>query len=46
MIQKDNAVYIRINTDPIVKKMASFYEQLISEGVLKREVYEAVMKLR
>ena len=45
-IQKNNAVFIRINTDPFVEKMKPLYEQLIKEGVVKKEVYDEVMRLR
>ena len=46
MVQKNNAVYSRINTDPFVKKMEGFYQDMIKEGVLKKAVYDQVMALR
>lgn len=46
MIKTNNAVYIRINTDPFVEKMQSFYQDLIGEGALDKEVYDEVMRLR
>jgi TRAP-type C4-dicarboxylate transport system substrate-binding protein len=45
-IQKNNAVFSRINTDPFVEKMKPLYQQLIQEGVVKQEVYDEVMRLR
>jgi len=46
MISKNNAVYSRINTDPFVKKMESYYKQLIKEGIIKQEIYDEIMRLR
>jgi tripartite ATP-independent transporter DctP family solute receptor len=46
LIKNNNAVFIRVNTDPFQKKMLGYYEQLIKEGKLKREVLDAVNALR
>ena len=45
MIEKDNAVFMRINTEPFRKAMEPLYDELIKEGILKKEVYEAVKAL-
>ena len=46
MIQTNDAVWIQINTDSFVEKMKPLYNELIKEGVIRQDVYDAVMDLR
>jgi len=46
MMKDNNAVFIRVNTEQFEKKMLPFYDQLIKEGVVKREIFEAVQALK
>ena len=46
MVQKNGAVWSRINTDPFAEKMKPFYQSLIEDGVVKQEVYDEVSRLR
>lgn len=46
MIAGNNAVFIRINTTPFREKMEALYRELISEGALDSDVYDAVNALR
>lgn len=46
LIKNNDAVFIRVNTDPFQERMVDYYEKLISEGKLSREVYDAVNALR
>jgi tripartite ATP-independent transporter DctP family solute receptor len=45
MMDHDSAVFIRINVEPFHKKMEPFYQELISQGMMSREVYEGVKAL-
>jgi len=46
MIENNNAVFIRINTAPFRQKMEPLYNDLISQGVLKKEIYNAINDAR
>jgi TRAP-type C4-dicarboxylate transport system substrate-binding protein len=46
MIKETNAVFIRVNTEQFEKKMLPFYDQLIKDGVVKKEIFEAVQGLK
>ena len=46
LIKNDNAVFLRVNTDPFQERMKGYYEELIRDGKLDREVYDAVNALR
>ncbi|MEM2145274.1 MAG: TRAP transporter substrate-binding protein [Candidatus Jordarchaeaceae archaeon] len=46
MMKETNAVFIRVNLEPFAKKMEPFYQKLIQEGYLKKEIYEAVQAMR
>ena len=46
MMKDNNAVFIRVNTLQFEKKMLPFYDQLIKEGAVKREIFEEVQKLK
>lgn len=46
MIENHNAVFIRINTSAFRDRMKGYYETLIKEGKVKREVYDAVNAMR
>lgn len=46
MIQENNAVFIRLNTDPFRERMQPLYEEMIEEGFISREAFEAVNELR
>ncbi len=46
MMKENNAVFIRVNTDQFEKKMLPFYDQLIKEGVVKKEIFDAVQALK
>ena len=42
MIENNDAVFIRTNTAPFRKKMEPLYKDLIAQGVLKKEIYDAI----
>jgi len=46
MIENNNAVFIRINTSPFREKMEPLYSDLINQGVLKKEIYDAINDAR
>ena len=46
MIENNNAVFIRINTAPFRQKMEPLYNDLINQGVLKKEIYNAINDAR
>jgi TRAP-type C4-dicarboxylate transport system substrate-binding protein len=46
MMKENNAVFIRVNTEQFEKKMLPFYDQLIKEGVVKKDIFEAVQNLK
>jgi TRAP-type C4-dicarboxylate transport system substrate-binding protein len=46
MIENNNAVFIRINTAPFRQKMEPLYNDLINQGVLKKEIYDAINNAR
>ena len=46
MIKNNGATFIRVNTDPFKERMEEYYEILIKDGKLNREVYDAVNALR
>lgn len=46
MMKENNAVFIRVNTDQFEKKMLPFYDQLIKEGVVKKDIFEAVQAMK
>jgi TRAP-type C4-dicarboxylate transport system substrate-binding protein len=46
MMQEDNAVFIRVNTSLFEKKALPFYDQLIKDGIISRELFEAAQKLK
>ena len=46
MIENNDAVFIRINTTPFRKKMGPLYKDLIAQGVLKKEIYDAINDAR
>jgi TRAP-type C4-dicarboxylate transport system substrate-binding protein len=46
MMKETNAVFIRVNTEQFEIKMLPFYDQLIKDGVVKKEIFEAVQALK
>ena len=42
MIRENNAVFIQLNTAPFRTKMEPFYQQLIKDGTLRKDVYDTV----
>jgi TRAP-type C4-dicarboxylate transport system substrate-binding protein len=46
MMKENNAVFIRVNTGQFEKKMLPFYDQLIKDGVVKKELFDAVQSLK
>jgi len=46
MMKENDAVFIRVNTGQFEKKMLPFYDQLIKDGVVKKEIFEAVQSLK
>jgi TRAP-type C4-dicarboxylate transport system substrate-binding protein len=46
MMKETNAVFIRVNIEPFAKKMEPFYQKLIQEGYLKKEIYDAVQAMK
>ncbi len=46
MMREDDAVFIRVNTEQFEKKMLPYYETLIEEGFVDREIFEAVQALK
>ena len=46
MIENNDAVFIRTNTAPFRKKMEPLYKDLIAQGVLKKEIYDAINEAR
>jgi TRAP-type transport system periplasmic protein len=45
MRRENNAEFSEIDLDPFRRHMQSFHEQLVREGVVTRELYDAVVKL-
>jgi len=45
MIAHDNAVFIRINTEPFRERMKPFYHELIKQGFMPQDVYDQVIAL-
>jgi TRAP-type C4-dicarboxylate transport system substrate-binding protein len=46
MLKENNAVFIRVNTGLFEAKMLPFYDQLIEEGYIKKEIFEQVQALK
>ncbi len=46
MMKETNAVFIRVNLEPFAKKMEPYYQKLIQEGYLKKEIYDAVQAMK
>lgn len=46
MMREDNAVFLRVNTELFEKKMLPYYESLIEEGFVDREIFDAVQALK
>ena len=46
MMKDNNAVFLRVNTEQFEKKMLPLYDELIKEGVVKKEIFEAVQALK
>jgi len=46
MMREDNAVFIRVNTVQFEEKMLPYYQTLIEEGFVDKEIFEAVQALK
>ena len=46
MLKENNAVFIRTNTDLFEAKMLPFFDQLIKEGYIKKDIFEQVQALK
>lgn len=46
MMKENNAVFLRVNTEQFEKKILPFYDQLIKDGTVKKEIFEAVQALK
>jgi TRAP-type C4-dicarboxylate transport system substrate-binding protein len=46
MLKENNAVFIRVNTDLFEAKMLPFFDQLIKEGYIKKDIFEQVQSLK
>jgi TRAP-type C4-dicarboxylate transport system substrate-binding protein len=46
MMKDNNAVFMKVNLEPFAKKMMPFYQKLVQEGYLKKDIFDAVQTLR
>jgi TRAP-type C4-dicarboxylate transport system substrate-binding protein len=45
MIKENHAVFIQLDTAPFRKKMEPYYQQLIKDGILRKDVYDTVQDI-
>lgn len=46
MMKDNNAVFMKVNLEPFAKKMMPFYQKLVQEGYLKKDIFDAVQTMR
>jgi TRAP-type C4-dicarboxylate transport system substrate-binding protein len=46
MVKENNAVFIRVNTEPFEKKMLTLFPKLVEEGYIKKDIFDAVEAMR
>lgn len=46
LMKETNAVFIKVNLEPFEKKMQPFYQKLLQEGYLKKEIFDSVQAIK